>query len=697
MRKIRFLSLFVAAGMSIAVIAGCAGDTTETPSEPVQLTAPQITLSDNVISWQSVEHADGYTVYEGEESVATTASLSYTIDETEPGSYTFSVVATSTDDAYSQSARSNTVTYTVEQSVTALAAPQITLTDNVISWQSVEHADSYTVYEGEEVVSTTASLSYTIDETEPGTYTFTVAATSTDDAYSQSALSNSVVYTVSEPVQLEQTTIYVVGDSTVCSFNDAYYLPRYGYGTQLENYLDDSATVVNLALSGRSSYSFLSEANYTTLTSSIGEGDYLIIGFGHNDQKNEFERYTNPNLPYTDSTTLFNNRPASFQYTLYNYYIKMALDKGATPILCTPIVRLSSSNDYTGANGHITSDSATTDGTPCPGGDYAQAIRTLGAAVDVTVIDLTQMTKDDYTQLGYDSASNYHAWTATKDGVRVGLDGTHTNMYGAKMNAYHFATALAQTENPLGDYVLAGITKPTYETDYAAAINPNYVEPSYMPFDPATDKSANWTTITKEGWYGTVMGDIGGNSVTPFTVSQTGDNFTVGTSQSKGKISSSADGFAAVFTQIAANKNFEVSATVTLDTYSSTNQTAFGLMLRDDIYIDEYSTAVNANYVSAGAYCTSSATNIIYCRENTKLAASGNSAVLAQGSTHTLSITKTNQTVIVTFDNYSQTYTDFDFVAIDNDYVYICLYATRTTVATFSNVQLTIMGDSVSA
>ena len=49
--------------------------------------------------------------------------------------------------------------------------------------------------------------------------------------------------------------LFVIGDSTVCLFNDStYFYPRYGYGTQLEKYLNDFE-VINLALSGRSSKS----------------------------------------------------------------------------------------------------------------------------------------------------------------------------------------------------------------------------------------------------------------------------------------------------------------------------------------------------------------------------------------------------------------------------------------------------------
>ena len=78
----------------------------------------------------------------------------------------------------------------------------------------------------------------------------------------------------------DEHTLWIVGDSTVCEFNDNYYYPRYGYGTQIENYLDGTYEVRNLALSGRSSKSFLEEDNYKTLTGANGmkSGDVLIVG-----------------------------------------------------------------------------------------------------------------------------------------------------------------------------------------------------------------------------------------------------------------------------------------------------------------------------------------------------------------------------------------------------------------------------------
>ncbi len=105
----------------------------------------------------------------------------------------------------------------------------------------------------------------------------------------------------------DKATAWVIGDSTVSSFSDAYYYPRYGWGTQLEYYFDDTIAVNNLALSGRSSKSFTKEANYSTLMNGMKSGDFLFVGFGHNDEKAEADRYTNPNGDYKTEGSFANS------------------------------------------------------------------------------------------------------------------------------------------------------------------------------------------------------------------------------------------------------------------------------------------------------------------------------------------------------------------------------------------------------
>jgi lysophospholipase L1-like esterase len=300
-----------------------------------------------------------------------------------------------------------------------------------------------------------------------------------------------------KPIELKNTNVYLVGDSTVCSFNDSYYYPRYGYGTQLGNYLNNLVTIHNLALSGRSSKSFTAEENYQTLLSSLKEGDYLIIGFGHNDEKSDDDlRFTDASKPTTDSS--------SFKYSLYENYIKVAIEKKATPILCTPIVRANSKNDYSGANAHITEN-----------GDYAKAIIELGLEKNVPVINLTEITKNQYVKLGYNEAIYYHAMTAGKydtDGVAVipdttSVDTTHLNIYGAKYVAYKLAEGLKNSECALGKYVLDNIKEPT-KADLVSI--EGYVVPSYTaPVLENYVAPEHFATIS-EGWYGTAFGDCGG-------------------------------------------------------------------------------------------------------------------------------------------------------------------------------------------
>ena len=143
----------------------------------------------------------------------------------------------------------------------------------------------------------------------------------------------------------------------------------------------------NLALSGRSSWSYTTEANYGKLTSGIASGDYLFIGFGHNDEKREVARYTDPTLSADNTSTMIGtynaNRTVSFKHVLKSYYIDVAKAAGATPVLCTPITRLyEDSKQSSYDNVHVTATASAKDDnsgvtTIWNGGDYAKAIREL--------------------------------------------------------------------------------------------------------------------------------------------------------------------------------------------------------------------------------------------------------------------------------------------------------------------------------
>ena len=517
------------------------------------------------------------------------------------------------------------------------------------------------------------------------------------------------------PIVLKEATLWVVGDSTVSSFNDNYYLPRYGYGTQLNTVLDSKITVYNLALSGRSSRSFLTESNYETLKSGIKEGDYLVIGFGHNDEKNDdADRYAAPTLDSKDIE--FNSSGKyNFQYILNEYYIELAKEKGATPILCTPIVRLNNNNDYNGTSGHVTSD-----------GNYPECIKDLGSDTSTTVIDLTALTKEKYTNIGYDNAKKFHAVTSCKydtDGNTIipnysSLDATHINKFGALEVSYLFANELKKTDNILKNYVLNDIKEPT-DADYKSGIKADMVPLSYQANDWAAYQAADHFKTTAKaisydgadvayGLCGTAFGDTGGkpdaasNGYVAKEVSngiyQVGQSKTSATYY-KGKISSSTYGLAFLFYQVDKDYNFTMSVKAKITTQNSDDkQAGFGLMLRDDCFEPVQDAAILSNYVAAGLVSKAAGSAIANFSSVNGKRADGDavSSSFALNDEATFTIKRLGQVVtcetIYKGTTYTKTYTDFDFTAVDSDYMYIGMFGARGIIAEYTNVSFSIDG-----
>ena len=605
--------------------------------------------------------------------------------------------------------------------IITLNAPVLSLSDKTVSWNAINDAKGYVVNVNGKDLEEQSGLSYRVND-EEGEYMIKVKAIASNDSYKNSDYSEEVKVIVEKkdtPIVLNETTLWVVGDSTVSAFTDDYYLPRYGYGTELNRVLDSKVTVKNLALSGRSSRSFLAEANYETLKAGIKSGDYLVIGFGHNDEKSDDEdRYAAPRMNSKDIEKN-SNGSYNFQYILNEYYLELATEKGATPILCTPIVRLSNKDDYSGSNGHITSD-----------GDYPECIKNLGANTNTTVIDLTALTKEKYTNLGYDEAKKYHAVTSCKydtDGKTIipnyaGLDGTHINKYGAKEVSYLFAKALKETNNSLKNYVLSNIAEPTSD-DYNDAINGEKKPLSYQAQDWSNYNTADHFATTKAnvsynntnvayGLCGTAFGDTGGdpssagngyiakevsNGIYQVGQSKTDNSF-------KGKMSTSTYGISFLFYQVNKDYNFTMTVNAKIIKQNSDNkQAGFGLMLRDDCYLPTNDKSIVSNYVAAGlvSKAQSSAVANFSHVNGTRADGEAVAATFAVDDEATFTIKRLGQVVTCTTiyggKTYTKTYTDFDFTAIDSEYMYIGMFAARGIIAEYSNLIFTIDGASQGA
>ena len=468
-------------------------------------------------------------------------------------------------------------------------------------------------------------------------------------------------------------TVWIIGDSTVSSFADNYYYPRYGWGTQIDKYLDGTYEVKNIALSGRSSKSYVNDKEYNELTSGMKQGDYLLIGFGHNDEKAEADRYTDPNGDYKTA--------GSFANSLYENYIKPAQAAGTTVILCTPIVRRTATTEWSDSNLHITKDSG-----DFKGGDYAQSIRNLGKELNIPVVDMTKMTKELYDTLGPDETVNLHAWTSSK---ATSVDNTHTNIYGGTYNAY----LVTKTIKELG---VAGISEhiTAKEAPVKADVlksNPDYKEAEYSG---ELKQSELWKDAGV--FKGSIFGDIGGdpNLIKDKFILEGNEDGSIHIAvNGKGKISSTTDGIAMYYYKVPAGSNFVITANATVNSINKHNQVAFGLMARDAMYIDVNDKSALGDYVAAGSIKQGTAN--CFKRKDGALGYGGTlENPVEAGKTYALKIESNSDGYACTFGDNAAISGGFDFklTSIDADYVYVGLFVARQADVTFSDIKLVVDG-----
>jgi lysophospholipase L1-like esterase len=160
----------------------------------------------------------------------------------------------------------------------------------------------------------------------------------------------------------DKPTIFLVGDSTVKNGTGDGSNGQWGWGDALGLYLDpDRVTVVNRATGGMSARTYYTSPNHwTALLSDLKVGDYVFIQLGHNDN---FGPDPSVGLTgvYLGKSSLFGTGDESQEVTLrdgkketvrtYGWYlrqyVRQAREKGAIPVLISPIPR----NDW--ENGKI--------------------------------------------------------------------------------------------------------------------------------------------------------------------------------------------------------------------------------------------------------------------------------------------------------------------------------------------------------
>ncbi|TXS42342.1 rhamnogalacturonan acetylesterase [Streptomyces sp. uw30] len=191
--------------------------------------------------------------------------------------------------------------------------------------------------------------------------------------------------------------IFLVGDSTVC---DQPGDPYSGWGQQLPGYLRKGLSVANYADSGESTVSYLADTRlWATVRPRIRPGDLVLIQLAHNDKT-------------TDEATYRANLET---------LVAGAREKGGEPVLVTPIVRR-----WFNADGTLDNDTALlVNGL---GVNHPGVIRSVAAAHDVPLIDLTAKTKALVESLGVEASKALYLYNEKRDN-------THTSAHGATVYA----------------------------------------------------------------------------------------------------------------------------------------------------------------------------------------------------------------------------------------------------------------------
>jgi lysophospholipase L1-like esterase len=230
-------------------------------------------------------------------------------------------------------------------------------------------------------------------------------------------------------------TVYVAGDSTA-SIYDSTLAPRTGWGQALPVFAGPGVRIQDEALSGASSKSFADLGLLDGILATIRPGDYLLISFGHNDEKADQPRHTDPYTTYQD---------------YLRRYIDGARQRGAYPILVTPVERRRFDADGHALFSH---------------GEYPEAMRQLGVADHVPVVDLTTSSRALWESLGPDGTTGVFLWLDPlenpnyPDGVQ---DNTHFQAHGAIEVARLIATDLHR-RHLLPPGSLVGLRRPVPDT-----------------------------------------------------------------------------------------------------------------------------------------------------------------------------------------------------------------------------------------
>lgn len=242
-------------------------------------------------------------------------------------------------------------------------------------------------------------------------------------------------------------TIFMIGDSTMANKKLDGGNPERGWGHVLPGFFTEEVRIDNHAVNGRSTKSFINEGRWDRVIAQVQKGDYVFIQFGHNDEKPDEKRHTEPGGTFDDNLCRF---------------VRETKAKGGIPVLFSSIVRRNFSVDPDAVL-HDDKPREATDLRREEGntlvdthGKYLESPRKVAEEEDVIFIDMNKITHRLVENLGPEESRRLYMWVP-KNTLPICPNGkednTHLNIYGARVVAGLAVDAIAKAIPELGKYV----------------------------------------------------------------------------------------------------------------------------------------------------------------------------------------------------------------------------------------------------
>lgn len=243
-------------------------------------------------------------------------------------------------------------------------------------------------------------------------------------------------------------TVFMIGDSTMANKALDGGNRERGWGHVLGGFFSEEVRVENHARNGRSSKSFIDEGLWKVVINRVKLGDYVFIQFGHNDEKADAARHTDPGTTFDDNLRRF---------------VKETRAKGGIPVLFNSIVRRNfRRNENAVAEDDVRKELSKGGGAEegevliDTHGKYLESPRNVASELDVPFIDMNKLTHDLVQGMGTEASKKLFMWVP--EGVCAACpkgraDNTHLNIEGARVIAGITVDAIAKEIPALAPFV----------------------------------------------------------------------------------------------------------------------------------------------------------------------------------------------------------------------------------------------------